>query len=154
MTRVLALVAVLAAAAATPAGAQNAEIASLWRGGIASAGELLRHPSLVPVLDRILGARIAAYRAATARPGALTRHMGKILVGTGCAAAGCAAGGAFVVADTQRGEVLVVLAAPERTAPDRAGPRRFERFATAGFPMESESVAKALAAWQERFGSR
>lgn len=100
---------------------------------------------MAPVLERLLGARRAAFAAATARPDHLERHAGKIVVGTACAA-DCAAGGAFVVADTRRGEVLVVLAAP-----GGRGKNRFERFATPHFPFPSETVYAALEKWKEKY---
>ena len=125
--------------------AQSADLSLIWRGGLATARELYAHPQLAPVLERILGARRAAFAAATAKPGLLERHAGQIVVGTACAA-DCASGGAFVVADTRRGEVLVVLAAP-----DRRGKDRFERFETPSFPFPSDSVRAALDGWTAKY---
>jgi hypothetical protein len=123
----------------SPAPAQSADISLVWRGGLANARDLYTHAQMAPVLERLLGARRAAFAAATAKPDLLTRHAGQIVVGTACAHA-CAAGGAFVVADTRRGEVLVLLAAP--------GARQFERFETPGFPFPSESVYAAMERWK------
>jgi len=130
---------------AAAAHAQSADIAQIWRGGLANARELYAHPQMAPVLERLLGGRRGAFEAATARPDLLERHAGQIVVGTACAA-DCAAGGVFVVADTRRGEVLVVLAAPDRT-----GAARFERFETPAFPFPSESVYAALERWKTRY---
>lgn len=127
---------------ASPALAQSADISLVWRGGLANARDLYTHAQMAPVLERLLGARRAAFAAATAKPDLLNRHAGQIVVGTACAQA-CAAGGAFVVADTRRGEVLVLLAAP--------GARRLERFETPGFPFPSESVSAAIAAWKAKY---
>lgn len=126
----------------SPAAAQSADIALVWRGGLANARDLFAHAQMAPVLERLLGARRAAFDAATARPDALTRHAGQIVVGTACAQS-CAAGGAFVVADTRRGEVLVLLAAP--------GGRGLERFETPRFPFPTESVSAAMEAWKAKY---
>jgi hypothetical protein len=127
---------------ASPAFAQSADIALVWRGGLANARDLYAHAQMAPVLERLLGARRAAFDEATAQPDLLVRHAGQIVVGTACAR-DCAAGGAFVVADTRRGEVLVLLAA--------AGVRRIERFETPGFPFPSESVYAALERWKAKY---
>jgi hypothetical protein len=127
---------------AGPAFAQAADISLVWRGGLANARDLYTHAQVAPVLERLLGARRAAFAAATAKPDLLTRHAGQIVVGTACAQE-CAAGGAFVVADTRRGEVLVLLAAP--------GARKLERFETPGFPFPSESVYAAMERWKARY---
>lgn len=127
---------------ASPAFAQSADISLVWRGGLANARDLYTHAQMAPVLERLLGARRAAFAAATARPDLLTRHAGQIVVGTACAR-DCAAGGAFVVADTRRGEVLVLLAAP--------GARTLERFETPHFPFPSESVYAAIEAWKAKY---
>ncbi len=124
---------------ASPALAQSADISLVWRGGLANARDLHTHPQMAPVLERLLGARRAAFEAATAKPDLLVRHAGQIVVGTACAQQ-CAAGGAFVVADTRRGEVLVLLVAP--------GARKVERFETPGFPFPSESVYAAMERWK------
>jgi hypothetical protein len=124
---------------ASPALAQSADISLVWRGGLANARDLYTHAQMAPVLERLLGARHAAFAAATARPDLLTRHAGQIVVGTACAQ-DCKAGGAFVVADTRRGEVLVLLAA--------RGGRTLERFETPGFPFPSESVYVAMERWK------
>ena len=143
MRIVVTLIALLAATVA--AHAQSADIALIWRGGLANARDLYTHPQMAPVLERLLGGRRGAFETATARPELLERHAGQIVVGTACAA-DCATGGAFVVADTRRGEVLVVLAAP-----GRAGAARFERFETPHFPFPSESVYAALERWKARY---
>jgi hypothetical protein len=124
---------------AAPAFAQSADISLVWRGGLANARDLYTHAQMAPVLERLLGSRRAAFEAATAQPDLLVRHAGQIVVGTACARQ-CAAGGAFVVADTRRGEVLVLLAAP--------GARNVERFETPGFPFPSESVYAAMERWK------
>ena len=129
-------------ALAAPALAQSADIAQVWRGGLANARDFYTHAQMAPVLEKLLGARRAAFDAATVKPDLLVRHAGQIVVGTACAA-DCAAGGAFVVADTRRGEVLVLLAAP--------GTRRLERFETPGFPFPTESVYAAMERWKERY---
>ena len=129
-------------ALASPALAQSADISLVWRGGLANARDLYTHVQMAPVLERLLGARRAAFAAATANPDLLHRHAGQIVVGTACAQV-CAAGGAFVVADTRRGEVLVLLAAP--------GARRLERFETPGFPFPSETVYAAMERWKARY---
>ena len=134
--------ALLCFALASPAFAQSADISLVWRGGLANAHDLYTHAQMAPVLERLLGARRAAFAAATARPDLLTRHAGQIVVGTACAR-DCAAGGAFVVADTRRGEVLVLLAAP--------GAPKLERFETANFPFPSESVYAAIEAWKAKY---
>lgn len=131
--------------AISAAHAQSADLALIWRGGLANSRDLYTHAQLAPVLERLLGARRAAFAAATARPDLLERHAGQIVVGTACAA-DCKAGGAFVVADTRRGEVLVLLAAPERRGKDR-----FERFETPSFPFPSETVYAALEKWKARY---
>lgn len=127
---------------ASPALAQSADISLVWRGGLANARDLHTHPQMAPVLERLLGTRRGAFEAATARPDLLVRHAGQIVVGTACAQQ-CAAGGAFVVADTRRGEVLVLLAAP--------GARKIERFETPGFPFPSESVYAAMERWKAQY---
>ncbi len=132
-------------ALASPALAQSADIALVWRGGLANARDLFTHAQMAPVLERLLGARRPAFEAATARPDLLTRHAGQIVVGTACAR-DCAAGGAFVVADTRRGEVLVLLAAP--------GSGRLERFETPSFPFPTESVAAAMETWKAKYARR
>lgn len=132
-------------ALASPASAQSADISHIWRGGLANARDLFTHPQMALVLERLLGARAAAFKAATAKPDPLERHFGQIVVGTACAA-DCSAGGAFVVADTRRGEVLVLLAAP-----DRSGATRLERFETPRFPFPSETVFAAMEKWQARY---
>lgn len=134
--------AILALALASPAFAQSADISLVWRGGLANARDLFTHAQMTPVLERLLGARRAAFDAATAKPDALVRHAGQIVVGSACAQQ-CAAGGAFVVADTRRGEVLVLLAAP--------GARNVERFQTPGFPFPSESVHAAIERWKAQY---
>jgi len=141
----VALALFLAFAAATAAGAQSADISLVWRGGLANARDLYTHQQMAPVLATLLGARRAAFDAATARPDLLERHAGQIVVGTACAA-DCAAGGAFVVADTRRGEVLIILATPGRKGADR-----FERFETPNFPFPTESVYAALERWKARY---
>jgi hypothetical protein len=138
-------VAAILVLAAISARAQSADLSLIWRGGLANAHELYEHRQLAPVLERLLGARRAAFAAATARPDPLVRHAGQIVVGTACAA-DCAAGGAFVVADTRRGEVLVLLAAPGRRGKDR-----IERFETPHFPFPSESVHAAMETWKARY---
>ena len=127
---------------ASPVLAQSADIALVWRGGLADTRDLIAHAQMAPVLERLLGARRAAFDAATAKPEPLARHAGQIVVGTACAQS-CAAGGAFVVADTRRGEVLVLLAAP--------GGRALERFETPGFPFPSESVYAAMERWKAAY---
>lgn len=127
---------------AAPAFAQSVDISLVWRGGLANARDLYTHAQMAPVLERLLGARRVAFDAATAKPDLLVRHAGQIVVGTACAR-DCAAGGAFVVADTRRGEVLVLLAAP--------GSRRLERFETPGFPFPSETVSAAMERWKGQF---
>ena len=127
---------------APPALAQSVDISLIWRGGLANARDLHTHPQMAPVLERLLGARRSAFEAATAKPDLLTRHAGQIVVGTACAR-DCAAGGAFVVADTRRGEVLVLLAAPDT--------RKLERFETPNFPFPSESVYAAIDAWKTKY---
>jgi len=135
-------------ALASPALAQSADIALVWRGGLANARDLYAHAQMAPVLERLLGARRAAFDAATAAPAPLVRHAGQIVVGTACAS-DCAAGGAFVVADTRRGEVLVLLAAPgARGAP------RIERFETPGFPFPTETVYAAMERWKAQYEGR
>lgn len=126
----------------SPAFAQSADISLVWRGGLANARDLYGHAQMAPVLERLLGARSAAFAAATAKPDPLVRHAGQIVVGTACAQE-CAAGGAFVVADTRRGEVLVLLAAP--------GAAKLERFATPGFPFPTESVYAAMERWKAQY---
>lgn len=130
---------------ASPALAQSADIALVWRGGLANARDLYTHAQMAPVLVRLLGPRRAAFEAATARPDLLERHAGQIVVGTACAS-DCAAAGAFVVADTRRGEVLILLAAP-----GKRGPERFERFETPAFPFPSESVYAAMEKWKAKY---
>ncbi len=130
---------------AAPAAATAAELGALWRGGLARADELFRHAQMAPVLAELLGGRQGDFARAAVTPDLLTRHMGQIIVGTACAEP-CAAGGVFVVADTRRGEVMVVLAAP-----GRSGAARFERFTTPGFPFPSETVYAALEKWQARY---
>lgn len=125
--------------------AQSADIALVWRGGLANARELYTHAQMAPVLERLLGARRAAFDAATARPDLLERHAGQIVVGTACAS-DCAMAGAFVVADTRRGEVLILLAAP-----GKRGAERFERFETPAFPFPSESVYAAMEKWKAKY---
>lgn len=137
----LALALALTAAAAPPARAN--EIDDLWRAGIARTDEMLAHPGLDALLRRTLGARFAAFRALAARPEPVSRHAGKVVSGAACAAAGCARGGVLVVADTARGAIQVHLA-PE------AGP--IETFASANFPMASEQVQAAVAAWRAKHG--
>ena len=127
---------------ASPALAQSADISLIWRGGLANARELFTHAQMAPVLEQLLGARRGAFEAASAKPDLLVRHAGQIVVGTACAQQ-CAAGGAFVVADTRRGEVLVLLAAP--------GARKVERFETPGFPFPSESVYAAMERWKAQY---
>lgn len=129
----------------SPAAAQSADIALVWRGGLANARDLYTHAQMAPVLERLLGARRTAFEAATATPDLLVRHAGQIVVGTACAR-DCASGGAFVVADTRRGEVLVLLAAPGAGAA-----RRIERFETPGFPFPSESVYAAMERWKAQY---
>lgn len=136
------ILALLPTLLASPALAQSADISLIWRGGLANARDLYTHAQMAPVLERLLGARRAAFAAATVRPDLLTRHAGQIVVGTACAR-DCAAGGAFVVADTRRGEVLVLLAAP--------GARKLERFETPNFPFPSESVYAAIEAWKAKY---
>lgn len=137
------LLALLLLALASPAFAQSADISLVWRGGLANARDLFSHAQMAPVLEKLLGARREAFAAATVKPDLLVRHAGQIVVGTACAS-DCAAGGAFVVADTRRGEVLVLLAA--------AGKRgSFERFETPGFPFPSESVYAAIEAWKAKY---
>ena len=133
---------------ASPALAQSADIALVWRGGLANARELYTHAQMAPVLERLLGARRAAFEVATARPDLLERHAGQIVVGTACAS-DCAAAGAFVVADTRRGEVLILLAAA-----GKRGAERFERFATPAFPFPSESVYAAMEKWKAKYAAR
>ena len=130
---------------ASPALAQSADIALVWRGGLANARDLYTHAQMAPVLERLLGARRAAFEAATARPDLLERHAGQIVVGTACAK-DCAVAGAFVVADTRRGEVLILLA-PQ----GRRGAHRFERFETPAFPFPSESVYAAMEKWKAKY---
>ena len=142
------ILALLVLALASPALAQSADIALVWRGGLANARELYTHAQMAPVLERLLGARRAAFEAATARPDLLERHAGQIVVGTACAS-DCAMGGAFVVADTRRGEVLILLAAP-----GGRGAERFERFATPAFPFPSESVYAAMEKWKAKYAAR
>lgn len=137
------LVAALAASFLHAAPAAAAELGALWRGGIAYSDEMFKHKALEPVLRQLLGARHAEFRAATSVVVPVERHMGQIVVGAGCMQHACSDAGAFVVADTRRGEVLVVLAPKGRPAADR-----FERFATPGFPALSESVAASLQRWQ------
>ncbi|HEY7609517.1 MAG TPA: hypothetical protein VIF14_09820 [Alphaproteobacteria bacterium] len=132
-------------ALASPAFAQSADISLVWRGGLATARDLYAHPQMAPVLERLLGVRSAAFKAATARPDLLERHAGQIVVGTACAS-DCAAGGAFVVADTRRGEVLVLL-----VAPDQRGAARIERFETPRFPFPTETVFAAMEKWQAKY---
>ena len=136
---------VFSLAVATPALAQSADIALVWRGGLANARDLYAHQQMAPVLEKLLGARRAAFDAVTARPDLLERHAGQIVVGTACAA-DCAAGGAFVVADTRRGEVMIILAAAGRRGADR-----FERFETPNFPFPTESVYAAMERWKARY---
>jgi hypothetical protein len=128
--------------AASPALAQSADISLVWRGGLANARDLFTQAQMAPVLEKLLGTRRAAFEAATATPDPLVRHAGQIVVGTACAR-DCAAGGAFVVADTRRGEVLVLLAAP--------GARRLERFETPGFPFPTETVYAAMERWKAKY---
>jgi hypothetical protein len=128
-----------------PARAQSADISLVWRGGLANARDLYTHAQMAPVLEKLLGARRTAFEAATARPDLLERHAGQIVVGTACAA-DCASAGAFVVADTRRGEVLVLLAPP-----GARGAGRFERFETPGFPFPSESVYAAMERWKAKY---
>jgi hypothetical protein len=131
--------------AASPAFAQSVDLSLVWRGGLANARDLYTHAQMAPVLERLLGARAPAFAAATIAPDPLVRHAGQIVVGTACAA-DCAAAGAFVVADTRRGEVLVLLAAP-----GKRGAQRFERFETPRFPVPSESVSAAIERWKEKY---
>ncbi len=142
------LPAILLLLTASPPLAQSADISLIWRGGLATARDLYTHPQMAPVLERLLGVRAPAFAAATARPDLLERHAGQIVVGTACAA-DCASGGAFVVADTRRGEVLVLLAAL-----GTRGAQRFERFETAGFPFPSESVYAAMEKWKAKYAGR
>jgi hypothetical protein len=141
----IAAVLFLLLAAAPPLHAQSADISLVWRGGLSNARDLYTHQQMVPVLEKLLGARRAAFDAATTRPDLLVRHAGQIVVGTACAA-DCAAGGAFVVADTRRGEVLIILAVAGRKGADR-----FERFETPAFPFPTESVYAALEQWKARY---
>jgi hypothetical protein len=141
----LALAALLLHAAPVAA----AELGALWRGGLAYSDEMFKHPALEPVLRQLLGARYAEFRAATTVVVPVERHMGQVIVGSGCMQHGCGEAGAYVVADTRRGEVLVVLAPKGRPATNR-----FDRFATAGFPMPSESVTAALQRWQATYLGR
>lgn len=133
---------VLSFATAFAAHAQSADISLVWRGGLANARDLYTHQQMAPVLEKLLGARRAAFDTSTVKPDPLERHAGQIVVGTACAA-DCATGGAFVVADTRRGEVLIILAAPGR--------KGFERFETPAFPFPTESVYAALERWKARF---
>lgn len=129
----------------SPGFAQSADISLVWRGGLATARDLYGHAQMAPVLERLLGARRAAFTAATARPDLLERHAGQIVVGTACAF-DCASAGAFVVADTRRGEVLILLAAH-----GKRGAARFERFETPAFPFPSESVSAAMEKWKAKY---
>jgi len=140
-----ALILFLAASAA--ARAQSADIALVWRGGLANARDLYTQAQMAPVLERLLGARRAAFDAATVRPDLLVRHAGQIVVGTACAA-DCNAAGAFVVADTRRGEVLVLLATGGRN-----GAHRIERFETPAFPFPTESVYAAMERWKAKYAA-
>ncbi|MCW5770837.1 MAG: hypothetical protein KIT16_04315 [Rhodospirillaceae bacterium] len=128
-----------------PAQAQTADLSHIWRGGLADSRELFSRPEMKAVLDRLLGARRAAFAAATVTPQLLERYFGQIVVGKACATS-CKSGGAFVVADTRRGEVLVVLAAP-----GASGARRLERFESPGFPTPTEQVQAALDRWKAQF---
>jgi hypothetical protein len=139
----LALAALLATVLAAAPPARANEIDDLWRAGIARTDELLAHPGLDALLRRTLGARFAAFQALAARPEPVSRHAGKVVSGAACAAAGCDKGGVLVVADTARGAIQVHLA-------PAAGP--VESFASPGFPMASEQVQAAIAAWRAKHG--
>lgn len=135
-----ALVLAFVAGAAPPPASAN-EIDTLWRAGVARADEMFAHPGLDAMLRRTLGPRFAAFQTLSRTPEPVARHAGRIVTGAACAAAGCAAGGVFVVADTARGEIQVHLA-------ESGG--RLATFASPGFPMASESVQAALAAWRAK----
>lgn len=148
MRRTFPLACALAALVVGPtAWAQSADLSHLWRGGLANSRDLFARPEMAAVLDKLLGPRRGAFADATATPQFLDRYMGQIVVGKACAA-DCRTGGAFVVADTRRGEVLVVLAAA-----GKRGAARFERFATPGFPMPTEPVQAALDKWKAQYAA-
>ncbi len=139
----------LAAAAAlllslSPAAA--ADLGALWRARLGHADDMFKHPSLAPVLRQLLGARHAEFLEATGVVVPVERLAGDVLIGTGCKPRACGDTGAFVAADTRRGEVLVVLAPEGRT-----GANRFERFATPGFGAPGDTVAAALQRWQQNY---
>ena len=53
---------------ASPVLAQSADIALVWRGGLADTRDLIAHAQMAPVLERLLGARRAAFDAAMKDP--------------------------------------------------------------------------------------
>jgi hypothetical protein len=84
-----------------------------------------------------------------AAPAPLERFAGKGLLIQGCRREGCAAGGAFMLVDVGRGELLVLLA-------DAARPvdRRVQRFATPKFPFPHESVWPVMQRWRAGYETR
>jgi hypothetical protein len=142
MRRPAALLVALAVLAAAPPARAN-EIDDLWRAGIARTDEMLAHPGLDALLRRMLGARFAAFQALAVRPEPVARHAGRVVIGAACAAAGCDRGGVLVVADTARGVVQVHVA-------PASGP--IETASSPDFPMASEPVQAAIAAWRRKHG--